>query len=133
MTLRVGKVARCFAFISLVLTLSHAIAAPDPAELSEPRFTPLSEADQPDRIFSFKNVIISSAALGAYRGGSDLVSNDQKLTGGVAENVATNVVSGANIISAGAFANSSGIPIVIQNSGANVLIQNATIINLQLR
>ena len=27
----------------------------------------------------------------------------------------------------------SGIPVVVQNSGANVLIQNATVINLQLK
>jgi hypothetical protein len=27
----------------------------------------------------------------------------------------------------------SGIPVVIQNSGANVLIQNATIVNLQFK
>jgi len=31
----------------------------------------------------------------------------------------------------GSFINASGIPTVIQNSGANVLIQNATIINIQ--
>ena len=38
-----------------------------------------------------------------------------------------------NSIDGGALANASGVPIVIQNSGANVLIQNATIINLQMR
>jgi hypothetical protein len=38
-----------------------------------------------------------------------------------------------NVISGGSFANSSGLPVVIQNSGANVLIQNATVINLQLQ
>jgi hypothetical protein len=42
-------------------------------------------------------------------------------------------MTGANTIDAGSFANMSGIPVVIQNSGANVLIQNATIINLQLK
>ena len=51
----------------------------------------------------------------------------------VAGNSATDVVTGANIITNGSFANMSGLPVVIQNSGANVLIQNATVINLQLR
>jgi hypothetical protein len=37
------------------------------------------------------------------------------------------------VIQGGSFANMSGIPIVVQNSGANVLIQNATVINLQLK
>ncbi|HTD05089.1 hypothetical protein [Undibacterium sp.] len=71
--------------------------------------------------------------LGNLRGGTDVVvSNDQKLKGTVTDNSATNVATGANNITSGAFSNVSGIPIVIQNSGANVLIQNSTIINLQL-
>jgi hypothetical protein len=61
-----------------------------------------------------------------------VISNDQKLKGTVADNSATNVATGSNNITSGAFANVSGIPIVVQNSGTNVLIQNSTIINLQL-
>jgi len=59
--------------------------------------------------------------------------NDMALGGTVAANTAVNVASGANSIDAGSFANMAGIPVVIQNSGANVLIQNATIINLQFK
>lgn len=71
--------------------------------------------------------------LGKLRGGAEVVvGNDQKLKGTVADNSATNVSTGSNNITSGAFANVSGIPIVVQNSGANVLIQNSTIINLQL-
>ena len=51
----------------------------------------------------------------------------------VAGNSATQVNTGSNSISHGSFANMSGLPVVIQNTGANVLIQNATVINLQLR
>ena len=78
---------------------------------------------------------VPSDTLSALRGGSELggAANLQKLGGTVADNTATNIMTGANSITAGAFANVSGIPIVIQNSGANVLIQNATIINLQLQ
>jgi hypothetical protein len=56
-----------------------------------------------------------------------------KLDGVVTGNSATNVNTGTNVIDSGAFSNMSGIPVVIQNSGANVLIQSATIINLQFK
>lgn len=59
--------------------------------------------------------------------------NNANIDGAVANNTATNVVTGNNTIDSGSFANMSGIPVVIQNSGANVLIQNATIINLQFK
>ena len=75
---------------------------------------------------------LASDSLADYRGGSELASSEMRLAGTTADNTATNVVTGANSISAGSFANMSGIPVVIQNSGANVLIQNATIVNLQL-
>jgi hypothetical protein len=74
----------------------------------------------------------SGSPLGRQRGGTD-TRNDMRLDGSVAANTAVNVVTGANSIDAGSFANMAGIPVVIQNSGANVLIQNATIINLQLK
>ncbi|MFC5462277.1 hypothetical protein [Massilia niabensis] len=67
------------------------------------------------------------------RGRADTVVNDTRLGGEVANNSAVNVNTGANTIDAGSFANMSGIPVVIQNSGANVLIQNATVINLQFQ
>jgi parallel beta-helix repeat protein len=50
----------------------------------------------------------------------------------VTDNVASQLTTGSNSISENSFSNSSGIPIVIQNSGNNVLIQNSTILNLQL-
>lgn len=72
-------------------------------------------------------------ALDRQRGGTDTITNEANLNGFVTGNSATYVNTGANTIDGGAFANASGIPIVIQNSGANVLIQNATIIHLQMR
>jgi hypothetical protein len=71
--------------------------------------------------------------LDSLRGGSDRPWSDMKLNGAVSDNSATSVVTGANIISDGAFSNASGLPMVIQNSGANVLIQNATIVNVQIQ
>lgn len=71
--------------------------------------------------------------LSGSRGGTAMVSNDATLGASVTRNTATNVTTGSNIIEGGSFASMSGIPMVIQNSGANVLIQNATVINLQMR
>lgn len=71
-------------------------------------------------------------SLDDMRGG-DGTSSSIVMNGNVADNRATNVVTGANTITDGAFANASGVPMVVQNTGANVLIQNATVINLQMR
>jgi hypothetical protein len=70
--------------------------------------------------------------LAQARGGAD-TKNDVKLDGVVTGNSATNVNTGGNMIDSGSFANMSGIPVVIQNSGANVLIQSSTVINVQFK
>lgn len=67
------------------------------------------------------------------RGGDARTTNQATLNGTVSRNSAVNVATGSNRIDSGSFANASGLPMVIQNSGANVLIQNATVINLQLK
>jgi len=76
-----------------------------------------------------------SALLGDLRGGADVTITEATATlgGTVGGNVANNVTTGFNVIDNGSFSGASGLPVVIQNSGANVLIQNATVINLQLQ
>lgn len=73
-----------------------------------------------------------AAALATKRGG-DRVFNDAQLKGVVADNQASNLTTGMNVISDSAFSGASGMSTVIQNSGNNVLIQNATIVNVQLK
>jgi hypothetical protein len=75
---------------------------------------------------------VPASALLARRGGTQ-VFNDMKLRGIVADNEAVNVLTGSNVIDGGAFAGAAGMPMVIQNSGNNVLIQNATIVNVQVK
>lgn len=53
--------------------------------------------------------------------------------GAVGGNSATGLSTGNNVIQTGSFAAASGMPVVIQNSGANVLIQHATVIHLELK
>jgi hypothetical protein len=81
--------------------------------------------------------VIDDHQLGGARGGAELQPvnlnvNQNNSTGSVSGNVATNLTTGTNNISDSAFSNSAGVPVVIQNTGNNVLIQNSTILNLQL-
>ena len=89
------------------------------------------EGMQPGHAAGFSSAV-ALTTLENQRGGTQAMSTDLKLSGTTAGNTASHVVTGTNDISAGAFANMSGLPVVIQNSGANVLIQNAVIVNLQL-
>jgi hypothetical protein len=74
----------------------------------------------------------SAGELEGMRGGAGQ-SSSATLTGELNGNSATQVATGNNVIQTGSFANAAGLPVVIQNSGANVLIQNATVINLELK
>jgi hypothetical protein len=75
---------------------------------------------------------LSSAMLDDQRGGDEsLASNVIVIDGEVTGNTANNVETGANVIQHGSFADSSGISTVVQNTGSNVLIQSATILNVE--
>ena len=76
---------------------------------------------------------LGTAALASYRGGADLHLNDIHGDGQVRENRASNLATGSNFVTDGALAGADGFSTVVQNSGNNVLIQNATIINMQVQ
>lgn len=105
----------------LCLALGYAWMAPAAAETLTPA-PGLAFVAQP----------VDAAALETYRGGTQNVSNDMTLAGTTADNTAHHITTGTNTIGSGAFSSMSGIPVVIQNSGANVLIQNALIVHMQL-
>jgi len=86
----------------------------------------------PSRLNPFGLKAVDSKVLSRKRGGDGVV-NELQLKGVVADNRAVNVTTGGNYITEGAFAGTSGIPMVVQNSGNNVLIQNATIVNVQVK
>ena len=130
---------RVCSFAVLAACASAALAGPElavPVQDGTPAVKPDTGADKaakPDAL-GFG----PAADLGKLehsRGGTDTytTNNNANLSGVVSGNSAVNVVTGSNTIDAGAFANMQGIPVVIQNSGANVLIQNATIVNLQFK
>ena len=84
----------------------------------------------PTKVARF-GAIVSPNALATLRGGDGSTDSRNNVNGRVSDNVADGVVSGDNTLGGGAFAGASGISTVIQNSGSNVLIQNATIVNVQ--
>ena len=86
----------------------------------------------PDSAALLSAAVIGDALLAKERGGTDTQLSQNNSNGAVSGNVASQLTTGSNSISSSAFSNSSGIPIVIQNTGNNVLIQNSTILNLQL-
>lgn len=117
------RTAICAVTSALAMTCLPALAAPsnEQQQSSETAFS----ADI--------GTSIDVAVLDSYRAGANNVHNRILSAGTVENNTATHVITGTNSITGGAFANASGLPIVIQNSGANVLIQNATIINVELQ
>lgn len=105
-----------------------ALCLPGPALLGGTAFAQTIPAVAPP---GFVATAVDAATLARQRGGTQ-VRNDIALAGTTADNSASHVTTGNNAINAGAFASMSGLPVVIQNSGANVLIQSAVILNLQM-
>ena len=75
---------------------------------------------------------VTDRALARQRGGTETRS-DAAVQGAVTGNQASNVTTGANLVTGGTLAGASGIAVVVQNSGNNVLIQSSVIVNLQLK
>jgi hypothetical protein len=75
---------------------------------------------------------VDNATLADMSGGTMVVQNTA-LNGTVTNDSADHVIAGGNIITGGAFTGEAGIPTVIQNSGSNVLIQSATVLNVQFK
>jgi hypothetical protein len=75
---------------------------------------------------------VGAAALGELRGGAETTTNQMYLQGSTSGNSADRVATGSNSIGQGSFTGMSGIPLVVQNTGANVLIQNAVIVNVKM-
>lgn len=81
----------------------------------------------------FGSAAINSDALEASRGGAEVVVNKNALDGVVGDNSAHHLTTGSNLVTAGSFEGASGFSTIVQNSGNNVLIQNSTIVNVQLK
>jgi hypothetical protein len=74
---------------------------------------------------------VPAEVMSMHRGKAVITTMD--VDGSVADNASINNVTGMNVVTSGSFTNASGLSTVIQNSGNNVLIQNATILQLDVR
>ena len=115
----------CLVALDAVAAEAPAPAAPAPRAVATPSAAPSAYVDG-------LGASVSGSALAQLRGGTQ-VSETMTLTGSVDHNTDDQVVSGFNLIDGNAFSGAAGVPMVIQNSGNNVLIQNATIVNVQFQ
>jgi hypothetical protein len=76
---------------------------------------------------------VDNATLAGLSGGAEIVEQNTNLTGTMTNDSASHIYSGDNMITGSAFAGEAGVPVLIQNSGSNVLIQNATVLNVQFK
>ena len=87
------------------------------------------------------NQTMPNATLALKRGGDVRVQNNNQtqilntntVNGTVNDVTVLNNITGNNSINGGAFTGTQGFPMVIQNSGNGVLIQNATILNVTIQ
>jgi hypothetical protein len=91
---------------------------------------PLVELQVPFKPVSELGRTVDAGRLADLRGGDGSTENLIDVDGSVEGNTANRIISGSNAISDGAFGNSNGINTVIQNTGTNVLIQNAMIVTV---
>jgi hypothetical protein len=76
---------------------------------------------------------VSDDHLAGQRGMALIPTNTNNLDGAVYDNTANDLITGYNMVSDGSLTNNAGLNTVIQNSGNNVLIQNAVILNIQMQ
>jgi hypothetical protein len=75
---------------------------------------------------------VDNATLADLSGGT-LIWQDTNLSGTMSNNNVDHVVTGDNVIMGNSLSGATGFPTVIQNSGNSVLIQNATVLNVQFQ
>jgi hypothetical protein len=109
------------------------LAGDPPASVSNPQHgSNLPAASTQQNSIDGFGAPVSANALKRYSGGT-LITNTQAINGTVSNDSASQVVTGDNAITGGAFSGASGIPSVIQNTGNNVLIQNGVIVNVEMK
>jgi hypothetical protein len=77
---------------------------------------------------------IAQGTLDERRAGDGrLQFNVQENSANLNDNSVERTLTGSNIIKDGAFSNNAGLPLAVQNTGNNVIIQNAFILNIEVR
>jgi hypothetical protein len=103
--------------------------------LSLPAFADGGKEDKAAQVF---RKAMPDSTLSEKRGGTDQHNNETQIintntvNGSVNDVTVLNNITGNNSIDGGAFTGAQGFPMVIQNSGNGVLIQNATVLNVTI-
>lgn len=97
-------------------------------------FSAAAWADDGNTTDGLFGAAVPAEQLAQHRAGeAKLELNKMGLHANLEDNQSLNTLSGSNHITAGAFAGASGLPVAVQNSGNNVIIQNAFILNLDVK
>lgn len=87
-----------------------------------------------DEHFGDLGPALAPERLDRHRAGeSKLHVNLMDVKASLEENLAIDTFNGSNYITGDAFGHASGLPVAVQNSGNNVIIQNAFILNLDVK
>ena len=103
------------------------VAAP---ELAVPIQGPSQWTALKERSVNLLGAPVGVARLETMRGGEEEHQSIILVDGKVDNNTADHVISGRNTITDTAFDSATGINTIIQNTGTNVLIQNAMVVNV---
>jgi hypothetical protein len=129
------RLSRCAGALVLAFCVTESVWAAGPAVAATAEGRPAVESQgsvPPAKMFGA--TAVDSSSLAENRGAADtVILNDIRASGNVEHNVAEHLTTGSNIIAEGSFSGASGFSTVLQNSGNNVLIQNSTIVNVQVK
>ncbi|WP_235578007.1 hypothetical protein [Pseudoxanthomonas sp. Root630] len=126
MGLRLAVLGAC----AIASAASAADVVVEMAPLHDPAIAP-APMQVPFKAVSELGRTVDPGRLAGLRGGDGTqVDNLIDVDGSVDGNTAHHVTTGTNSVADGAFNNASGINTVIQNTGNNVLIQNAMIVTV---
>lgn len=87
----------------------------------------------PDASLRLGSRTVPLAVLEQQRGGADLHLSEVRAVGSVSDVKAYDLLTGNNVVTEGSLSGASGLPMLIQNSGNGVLIQNAVILNVEVK
>ncbi|WP_199915247.1 hypothetical protein [Parazoarcus communis] len=117
----------------IALGIALAVTCSSPASVHAEVFVPTVTDETRNDSIGLGSAPLDESVLENQRGGSDLHLSEIRAVGNVSEVESHNVITGHNIVSDGALAGASGMPMFIQNSGNGVLIQNAVILNVEVK
>ncbi|THF63377.1 hypothetical protein [Pseudothauera rhizosphaerae] len=124
---------RIIPLLTLAVAISGLVVAGTPAWAEGQAPGQMEDAGRIPVAAFAAHATLDDARLDGLRGGAENRLSKIIASGTVSEVSASDLVTGHNVVSGGSFANANGMPMLIQNSGNGVLIQNAVILNVEVQ